>query len=134
MLYMSMSILQPSLKCYLKCRSVGAKLCSMRRQIYYSPCRDKYSASNIVINKIYFQVRKTETIWKNLNPSWKVLYIPTLELCDGNWQMPLNLEVFDEDQNWLAWDINHFLETLDISNVAYFYLFESKLIANPRRG
>eukprot|EP00091_Calanus_sinicus_P005181 TRINITY_DN15575_c0_g1_i1.p1 TRINITY_DN15575_c0_g1~~TRINITY_DN15575_c0_g1_i1.p1 ORF type:complete len:110 (+),score=20.61 TRINITY_DN15575_c0_g1_i1:166-495(+) len=45
------------------------------------------------------QVRRTETIWNNLNPSWKVLYIPTSELCDGNLQMPLNIEVFDEDRN-----------------------------------
>jgi len=47
----------------------------------------------------YVQVRRTETIWNNLNPSWKVLYIPTSELCDGNLQMPLNVEVFDEDRN-----------------------------------
>jgi len=45
------------------------------------------------------QVRRTETIWNNLNPSWKVLYIPTSELCDGNLQMPLKIEVFDEDRN-----------------------------------
>jgi len=47
----------------------------------------------------FVKVRKTETIWNNLNPSWKVLYIPTPELCDNNFQMPLNIEVFDEDRN-----------------------------------
>merc|ERR1712168_565523 len=45
------------------------------------------------------QVRRTETVWNNLNPSWKVLYIPVAELCDNNYQMPLTVEVFDEDRN-----------------------------------
>jgi hypothetical protein len=71
----------------------------MRKQIYHSPCRGKCSTRNIVINKIYFQVRRTETIYNNLNPSWKVLYIPTAKLCDGNLQTPLRIEVFDEDRN-----------------------------------
>merc|ERR1712112_55669 len=35
------------------------------------------------------QVRRTETVWNNLNPSWKVLYIPVSELCDGDYQMTL---------------------------------------------
>jgi len=47
----------------------------------------------------YTQVRKTETIRNNLNPSWKVLYIPTTELCDNNFQMTLNIDVYDEDRN-----------------------------------
>jgi len=45
------------------------------------------------------QVRRTETVWNNLNPSWAVLYIPTTELCDDNFQLPLTIEVFDEDRN-----------------------------------
>jgi len=45
------------------------------------------------------QVRRTETIWNNLNPCWKVLYIPVSELCDGDHQMTLTVEVYDEDRN-----------------------------------
>eukprot|EP00092_Neocalanus_flemingeri_P001374 GFUD01001466.1.p1 GENE.GFUD01001466.1~~GFUD01001466.1.p1 ORF type:complete len:281 (-),score=70.18 GFUD01001466.1:49-891(-) len=47
----------------------------------------------------FVQVRKTETIRNNLNPSWQLLYIPTSELCDNNHHMPLNIEVYDEDRN-----------------------------------
>ena len=34
-----------------------------------------------------------------LNPSWKLLYISTQELCDDNHQLPLTIEVYDEDRN-----------------------------------
>ena len=37
------------------------------------------------------QVRKTETIWNDLNPDWKLLYIPTRELCDDNFDMRLQV-------------------------------------------
>jgi len=45
------------------------------------------------------QVRRTETIMNDLNPSWKLLYISTHELCDDNHQLPLTIEVYDEDRN-----------------------------------
>ena len=38
------------------------------------------------------EVRKTETIWNNLNPEWKLLYIPTSELCDDNFDMRLQVK------------------------------------------
>lgn len=40
-----------------------------------------------------WQVRKTETIWNNLNPDWKLLYIPTRELCDDNFDMRLQVRL-----------------------------------------
>eukprot|EP00092_Neocalanus_flemingeri_P079875 GFUD01099539.1.p1 GENE.GFUD01099539.1~~GFUD01099539.1.p1 ORF type:complete len:264 (+),score=64.47 GFUD01099539.1:27-794(+) len=52
------------------------------------PCRNGYGLH---------QVRKTETIWNDLNPDWKILYIPTKELCDDNFDMRLQLDVYDED-------------------------------------
>ena len=53
----------------------------------------------MLCSNYYSQVRRTETVWNNLNPSWAVLYIPTTELCDDNFQLPLTIEVFDEDRN-----------------------------------
>jgi len=47
----------------------------------------------------FVQIRKTETIRNNLNPKWKLLYIPIIELCDNNFNLPLLIEVFDEDRN-----------------------------------
>jgi len=47
----------------------------------------------------FTKVRKTETIRNNLNPSWKLVYIPLSELCDDDLSMPLKLTVFDEDRN-----------------------------------
>lgn len=47
----------------------------------------------------FVQVRKTETVMNNLNPSWGVLYIPTRELCDDDLGMKLMLEVWDEDKS-----------------------------------
>jgi len=47
----------------------------------------------------FTKVRKTETIRNNLNPSWKLLYIPLSELCDDDLSMPLKMTVFDEDRN-----------------------------------
>ena len=55
--------------------------------------------SNILHPSKYFQVRKTETIRNNLNPSWKILYIPMTELCDNDLSLPLRITVFDEDRN-----------------------------------
>lgn len=45
------------------------------------------------------QLRKTETIMNNLNPDWKLLYIPLAELCDADLNMPLRIDVYDEDKS-----------------------------------
>jgi len=45
------------------------------------------------------QVRKTETIRNNLNPSWKLIYISMTELCDNDFSMPIRITVFDYDHN-----------------------------------
>ena len=34
-----------------------------------------------------------------MNPKWSLIYISLSELCDGDYSLPLNLEVFDEDRN-----------------------------------
>ena len=47
----------------------------------------------------YKQVRKTETIRNNLNPSWKLIYISMTELCDNDFSMPIRITVFDYDHN-----------------------------------
>jgi len=47
----------------------------------------------------FTKVRKTETIRNNLNPLWKLVYIPLSELCDNDISMPLRMTVFDEDRN-----------------------------------
>jgi len=47
----------------------------------------------------FTKVRKTETIRNNLNPSWKILYIPLTELCDNDLSLPLRITVYDEDRN-----------------------------------
>ena len=39
----------------------------------------------------HIQVRKTETVMNNLNPDWKLLYIPLAELCDEDFNMPLKV-------------------------------------------
>jgi len=45
------------------------------------------------------KVRRTETIRNNLNPKWSLVYISLSELCDGDYELPIQLEVFDEDRN-----------------------------------
>jgi len=45
------------------------------------------------------QIRKTETIKNNLNPSWKLIYISLSELCDNDITLPIRLTVFDHDHN-----------------------------------
>lgn len=45
------------------------------------------------------QVRKTETVMNNLNPDWRLLYIPVSELCDGDPAMELQIAVYDEDKS-----------------------------------
>lgn len=45
------------------------------------------------------QVRKTETVMNNLNPDWRLLYIPLSELCDGDYNMVLQISVYDEDKS-----------------------------------
>jgi len=45
------------------------------------------------------QVRKTETVMNNLNPDWRLLYIPLSELCDGDYNMVLQIAVYDEDKS-----------------------------------
>ena len=45
----------------------------------------------------YKQVRKTETIRNNLNPSWKLIYISLSELCDNDFSLPIRITVFDYD-------------------------------------
>jgi len=45
------------------------------------------------------QVRKTETIKNNLNPSWKLIYISMSELCDKDLSLPIRITVFDYDHN-----------------------------------
>lgn len=45
------------------------------------------------------KVRRTETIQNCLNPKWSLVYISLSELCDGDYDLPLHLEVFDEDRN-----------------------------------
>jgi len=45
------------------------------------------------------QIRKTETIKNNLNPSWKLIYISLSELCDNDVSLPIRLSVFDNDHN-----------------------------------
>lgn len=47
----------------------------------------------------FINVRRTETIRNNLNPKWSLIYISLSELCDGDYSLPLHLEVFDEDRN-----------------------------------
>lgn len=47
----------------------------------------------------WIQLRQTETIMNNLNPEWKILYIPMGELCDNNPEMPLLISVFDYDSD-----------------------------------
>ena len=58
--------------------------------------------SRFSLNKVecyILQVRKTETIQNNLNPSWKLIYISMSELCDSDASMPIRLAVFDNDHN-----------------------------------
>ena len=46
----------------------------------------------IILNQLIkekFQVRQTETIMNDLNPKWKIFYIPLAELCDNDPAMPL---------------------------------------------
>ena len=47
----------------------------------------------------HLQIRKTETIKNNLNPSWKLIYISLSELCDNDVSLPIRLSVFDNDHN-----------------------------------
>lgn len=49
------------------------------------------------VTQAYTRVRKTETINNNLNPDWGFLYMSLQELCDGDIDMKLQVEVFDED-------------------------------------
>ena len=61
------------------------------------PCRNSYGLYQVKMNyhikllQDAKQVRKTETIWNDLNPDWKILYIPTKELCDDNFDMRLQV-------------------------------------------
>lgn len=45
------------------------------------------------------QVRRTETIRNNLNPSWKLIYISMSELCNNDFSLPIRITVFDYDHN-----------------------------------
>jgi len=56
-------------------------------------------------------IRRTETVWNNLNPDWKLLYISTAELCGDDFNMNLKIEVFDEDRN----SRDDFIGSVDIS-------------------
>lgn len=47
----------------------------------------------------FIKVRKTEIIKNNLNPEWKILYLPLMELCDGDYYMRLKIDVWDFDYN-----------------------------------
>jgi len=49
--------------------------------------------------KGFINVRRTETVRNSLNPKWSLIYISLSELCDGDYDLPLHLEVFDEDRN-----------------------------------
>jgi len=46
----------------------------------------------------FVQLRRTETMWNNLNPDWSLLYVPLCELCDEDHNMPLQIAVYDEDK------------------------------------
>ncbi|CAI5745752.1 unnamed protein product [Peronospora destructor] len=46
----------------------------------------------------YTQVHTTETIDNNLNPNWKRFELPLQHLCNGDYERPLSLQVFDEDR------------------------------------
>ena len=64
------------------------------------PCRNSHGLHQVggsmrlrQFTSLGFQVRKTETIWNNLNPEWKILYIPTKELCDDDFNMRLQVGI-----------------------------------------
>lgn len=47
----------------------------------------------------FTRVIKTETVRNNLAPSWKEVSVSTSELCNDDYDMPLHIEVYDEDRN-----------------------------------
>ena len=55
--------------------------------------------SNVNNQKSILQVRKTETIRNNLNPSWKLIYISMSELCNNDFSLPIRITVYDYDHN-----------------------------------
>jgi len=44
------------------------------------------------------QVRRTETVNNDLNPDWGILYMSVNELCGGDMDMKLQLDVYDDDE------------------------------------
>jgi hypothetical protein len=48
-------------------------------------------------NKVLTQIRRTETISNNLNPDWTVLYMSLDELCQSDFNLPIQIDVMDDD-------------------------------------